>query len=128
MIRLMGLSVEDELNPDDDIVIAYTGLRPAEKLYEELLIGNDLMETNHPSILRAEEDFLRWDALQRLLDRRWNSCQRLDCEQARELLLQSVRGYTLTMDLEDLVQREPNSTVRQVESPATLTTLTPKRA
>ena len=60
MIRLMGLTVEDESNPDGDIVIAYTGLRPAEKLYEELLIGNNVMETTHPSIRRAEEDFLKW--------------------------------------------------------------------
>jgi len=128
MIHLMGLSVEDESNPDGDIVIAYTGLRPAEKLYEELLIGNNVMETNHPSIMRAEEDFLRWEELERVLDPLWNACRRLECEEARELLLTGVKGYTPTRELADLVwrQRNGNGSAVNTESTATVTTLKPK--
>src|SRR5690606_1980052 len=53
MIHLMGLTVKDERNPDGDIEIVYTGLRPAEKLYEELLIGTNVTGTEHPMIMRA---------------------------------------------------------------------------
>ena len=64
MIHLMGLTVRDEQHPDGDIEIAYTGLRPAEKLYEELLIGNNVTGTQHPMILRAIEHFLPWEKVQ----------------------------------------------------------------
>ncbi|PKM33522.1 MAG: hypothetical protein CVV08_06250 [Gammaproteobacteria bacterium HGW-Gammaproteobacteria-12] len=63
MIRLSGLSVCDELHPHGDISIEFTGLRPGEKLYEELLIGEDVKPTEHPMIMRAEEDMLPWDEL-----------------------------------------------------------------
>jgi FlaA1/EpsC-like NDP-sugar epimerase len=128
MIHLMGLTVRDEDNADGDIEIEYTGLRPAEKLYEELLIGNNVMGTDHPSIMRAEEDFLRWEELEGLLDRLWNSCQRLDCEQARELLLIGVTGYTPTAELADLVWCENYDKNQDGESSATVTTLQPKQA
>ena len=59
MIHLMGLTVRDDNSPDGDIEVRYTGLRPAEKLYEELLIGSNVMGTEHPGIMRAEEDFSR---------------------------------------------------------------------
>jgi FlaA1/EpsC-like NDP-sugar epimerase len=128
MIHLMGLSVQHEENPDGDIEIHYTGLRPAEKLYEELLIGNNVMGTEHPGIMRAEEDFLRWEELERLLDRLWNACRLLDCEQARELLMTGVRGYSPSGDLADLVWRERNGTGSIPEPKATVTTLKPKSA
>jgi FlaA1/EpsC-like NDP-sugar epimerase len=55
MVKLMGMTVRDLDHPDGDIEIAYTGLRPAEKLFEELLIGNNVTGTEHPMILRAIE-------------------------------------------------------------------------
>ncbi len=108
MIHLMGLTIQDDDNPDGDIEIAYTGLRPAEKLYEELLIGNNVMGTEHPMIMRAEEDFLPWPEFKRLSERMWEACQALDCELARTILLEAVVGYTPTDEVEDLVfqQRE----------------------
>ncbi len=127
MIHLMGLTVQDEENPDGDIEIAYTGLRPAEKLYEELLIGDVVMGTDHPSIMRAEEDFLKWEELERILDRLWNACRRLDCDEARALLLMSVKGYTPTSEVEALVWRERNGTDSTAELTATVTTLQPKQ-
>lgn len=60
MVELSGLTVKDEQNPDGDIEIEITGLRPGEKLYEELLIGNDPKSTMHPRIMKAHEDFISW--------------------------------------------------------------------
>jgi FlaA1/EpsC-like NDP-sugar epimerase len=67
MINLSGCTYKSESNPEGDIEINFTGLRPGEKLYEELLIGNNTSETNHPKILRAEEKHLSWNELDMLL-------------------------------------------------------------
>jgi FlaA1/EpsC-like NDP-sugar epimerase len=127
MIHLMGLTVRDDDHPDGDIEIHYTGLRPAEKLYEELLIGNDVSGTEHRSIMRAEEDFLPWDELKPLLDQLWNACQRLDCNKAREVLLRAVVGYSPTKEVEDLVWRQRNAGTR-VALGGKVTPLEPRRA
>ena len=105
MVRLMGLTVRDEDHPDGDIEIRYTGLRPAEKLYEELLIGTKVMGTEHARIMRAEEDFLPWGDLQTLLDRLSIACQRYDCAAVRDILLKAVAEYSPTKEVEDLVWR-----------------------
>ena len=68
MVRLSGLSVRDADNPDGDIEVVETGLRPGEKLYEELLIGNNPEPTNHPRIMRARENLLPWNDLHDALD------------------------------------------------------------
>jgi FlaA1/EpsC-like NDP-sugar epimerase len=109
MIHLMGLTVRDEDNPDGEIEIEYTGLRPAEKLYEELLIGNNVMGTEHRRIMRAEEDFLPWSQLRPLLDELWQACQDLDCAAARRVLLKIVAGYSPTVQVEDLVWQQQNA-------------------
>ena len=62
MISLMGLTVRDAANPEGDIEIEYTGLRTAEKLFEELLIGTNVTGTDHPMIMRAMEHSLPWAA------------------------------------------------------------------
>ncbi|EPX8669810.1 polysaccharide biosynthesis protein, partial [Shigella sonnei] len=67
MIRLSGLSVRDDKNPDGDIAIEVTGLRPGEKLYEELLIGDSVQGTSHPRIMTANEVMLPWQDLSLLL-------------------------------------------------------------
>jgi FlaA1/EpsC-like NDP-sugar epimerase len=127
MIHLMGLTIRDEDNPDGDIEIRYTGLRPAEKLYEELLIGNNVMGTEHRSIMRAEEDFLPWEELKPLLDQIWVACQRLDCTKAREVLLRTVSGYSPTKEVEDLVWRQRNIGAR-ANLGSNVTPLEPRRA
>ena len=127
MIHLMGLSVRDSSHPDGDIEVRYTGLRPAEKLYEELLIGNNVMGTEHRSIMRAEEDFLPWEELKVLLDQLWAACQRLDCTKARDVLLRAVVGYAPpTKEVEDLVWRHRNAGTRVTL--ANVTPLEPRRA
>jgi FlaA1/EpsC-like NDP-sugar epimerase len=127
LIHLMGLTVRDEAQPDGDIEIRYTGLRPAEKLYEELLIGNNVAGTEHRSIMRAEEDFLPWDELKPLLDQLWTACQKLDCYKAREVLLRAVAGYSPTKEVEDLVWRQRNAGTR-VSVGAKVTPFEPRRS
>jgi FlaA1/EpsC-like NDP-sugar epimerase len=67
MIELSGLKVRDEANPDGDIAIEVTGLRDGEKLYEELLIGNNPEPTDHSRIMKANEDYLQWEEISPLL-------------------------------------------------------------
>jgi FlaA1/EpsC-like NDP-sugar epimerase len=67
MIRLMGLDVRDGQNPDGDITIQYIGLRKGEKLHEELLLGKEVIPTEHPRIFKSHEPFLGWDELSAFL-------------------------------------------------------------
>lgn len=93
MIHLMGYIIKDERNPSGDIAIEYTGLRPGEKLYEELLIGEQVTGTDHPKIMRAEEDFLRWPEIEALLRRLEVACANLDQQLIRELLSEAIGGF-----------------------------------
>jgi FlaA1/EpsC-like NDP-sugar epimerase len=103
MIHLMGLTVRDQADPEGDIAIEYTGLRPAEKLYEELLIGNNVTGTEHPMIMRAMEESLPWDRLQGYLDELAEAVQSFDCQRTRDVLLASVGGYRPNNGIEDLI-------------------------
>ncbi|NTV10657.1 MAG: polysaccharide biosynthesis protein [Zoogloea sp.] len=94
MIHLSGLQVRDHHNPAGDIEILFTGLRPGEKLYEELLIGDNVSSTEHPRILRAQEERLPWARLGQILDQMEEAIGRLEFERLRELLLEAVSGYT----------------------------------
>ena len=68
MIRLSGMTVRDEDNPEGDIEIVYTGLRPGEKLYEELFIGNRVSKTDHDQIMLTDESFVSWSQLEKDLN------------------------------------------------------------
>jgi len=103
MIHLMGLTVRDEKHPNGDIEIAFTGLRPAEKLYEELLIGNNVTGTDHPMILRAIEHSLPWESVQGQLDEILVAMSRFDCQRAMELLRSVVAEYRPAPEAHDLV-------------------------
>ncbi len=105
MVNLMGLSVREEKNPDGDIEIEYTGLRPAEKLFEELLIGNNITGTEHPMIMRAMEHELPWERVQALLDELLVVMRKFDCRRAREILLNTIAEYKPAAEIEDLVWR-----------------------
>jgi FlaA1/EpsC-like NDP-sugar epimerase len=93
MIRLSGLSLRDESHPDGDIGIRITGLRPGEKLYEELLIGDNPEPTGHPRIMKAHEQFLKWPALSRQLHLLEDAALANDASAIRALLVQNVQGY-----------------------------------
>jgi FlaA1/EpsC-like NDP-sugar epimerase len=125
MIGLMGLTVLDDAHPDGDIEIVYTGLRPAEKLYEELLIGNNVAGTEHPMIMRAMEHSLPWVTVQQTLEQMLIALNKFDCPRARELLMQSVIEYRPVGEIQDLVWAKKAGAV-QVEA-SNVTTLQKRR-
>ncbi|MAC34249.1 MULTISPECIES: nucleoside-diphosphate sugar epimerase/dehydratase [Idiomarina] len=98
MIRLSGLEEKSETNPHGDIAIEFTGLRPGEKLYEELLIGDNVEASEHPRILRANEDALSWGSMKQLLDNLDDTCQRFAIDELRDVMLQAPTGYQPTDD------------------------------
>ncbi|MEQ5801978.1 nucleoside-diphosphate sugar epimerase/dehydratase [Halomonas sp. H10-9-1] len=90
-----------------DIEIRFTGLRPGEKLYEELLIGEAVSPTRHSRIMTASEVALSWDEMQALLDALFHACQAFDAARIRELLIQAPLGYHPQSPLVDLVWEQP---------------------
>ncbi|WP_043888463.1 polysaccharide biosynthesis protein [Methylophaga thiooxydans] len=93
MIHLSGFTVRDETTPNGDIEIQFTGLRPGEKLFEELLIGSNVTQTVHTKISRAEEKIIPWPELSVLLDKLTQAADSDDCVQLRELLLLAVDEF-----------------------------------
>jgi FlaA1/EpsC-like NDP-sugar epimerase len=94
MVELSGLSVKDERQPDGDIELRVTGLRPGEKLYEELLIGDWPEPTAHSRIMKAHEAFLPWEKMQFALSELAGALQANDVQALREYLTRMVQGYT----------------------------------
>ncbi|WP_412767129.1 polysaccharide biosynthesis protein [Dasania phycosphaerae] len=109
MIRLMGLEVRSEKNPDGDIEIVYTGLRPGEKLFEELLIGDNPQGTEHPRIMKAQERSLPWSEVELILDQLDHCCHDFDCEKVRAILEAAPLGFAPNNAIDDLVwnQKKP---------------------
>ena len=103
MINLMGLTVQDESDPDGEIEIEYIGLRPAEKLYEELLIGTNVSGTQHPRIMRADEDHLDYDLLSGMLEKLREAIDSSDYGKVRDILIQAVREYSPENGIDDLL-------------------------
>jgi FlaA1/EpsC-like NDP-sugar epimerase len=93
MIRLSGLDVRSDKHPDGDIAIEYVGLRPGEKLYEELLIGENTTGTSHPRIFKNSEPIVPYDELIAVLERLEDAIQRLDEAEMQDLLRATVEGY-----------------------------------
>jgi len=94
MIHLSGLEVRDDGNPDGDIAIEFVGLRRGEKLYEELLIGENTTGTNHPRIFKTSEPILSYDDLAAALERLDEAIQKQDEAELQEMLRGTVEGYT----------------------------------
>ena len=103
MIHLSGLQVKDETNPDGDIEIKYTGLRPGEKLYEELLISDNVLETYNPMIMRAQEKMLAWDDLKSIMDGLELAIEKYDQQMLRELLIKAVPEFKPQCGIEDIL-------------------------
>jgi len=93
MINLMGFDVRDINTHRGDIMIEYTGLRPGEKLREELMIGESVTGTEHPKIMRAEEQSWPWQRLEALLAELEGACARFDLEDIQQLLKKAVDGF-----------------------------------
>jgi FlaA1/EpsC-like NDP-sugar epimerase len=103
LVNLMGLTVRDANNPDGDIEIEYTGLRTAEKLFEELLIGTNVTGTDHPMILRAIEHRLAWPRMELVLNELLVALASFDCHRALALLAEAVAEYEADADIRDYV-------------------------
>ncbi|MEW6512993.1 MAG: nucleoside-diphosphate sugar epimerase/dehydratase [Pseudomonadota bacterium] len=101
MVELSGLSVRDEANPEGDIEIQVTGLRPGEKLYEELLIGDNPQPTTHPRILKAHEECLSCAVLEEKLANLRTALDVNDVPAIRALLQELVSGYQPANDIVD---------------------------
>ena len=106
MIHLSGLSVRSERNPHGDIAIEFTGLRPGEKLYEELLIGDNVSPTEHPMIMRASEEHLSWEAFKVVLADLLAAVERDDYDRVRQLLREIVSGYKPEGEIVDWIYQQ----------------------
>jgi FlaA1/EpsC-like NDP-sugar epimerase len=111
MIRLSGLEVKDTGHPEGDIEIQVTGLRPGEKLYEELLIGDEVQKTTHPRIMTANEVMLSWDVLSDIITRMDEACRQSDQLALRRLLLEAPTGFAPKDDICDLVWQQNHQAV-----------------
>jgi FlaA1/EpsC-like NDP-sugar epimerase len=106
IVQLSGLTLRDESNPQGDIEIKVTGLRPGEKLYEELLIGDDPKPTQHPRILKAHEKFIPWEQLQGQLHSLNLALSINDVPEIRSFLQKLVTGYQPSDEVVDWVHLE----------------------
>ena len=124
MIELSGFSVRDADHPDGDIEIHFTGLRPAEKLHEELLIGKNVSGTGHPMIMRAVEHFPPWETVQLQLYELLSAMEAGNVSGARAILEKIVEEYEPAEDLADLVWKrvaESSKSAVLAGGPATAT-------
>ncbi|EKO3369878.1 polysaccharide biosynthesis protein [Vibrio fluvialis] len=103
LIQLSGLEVKDEEHPYGDIAIEFTGLRPGEKLYEELLIGDNVEETAHERIMTAKERYLTLVEFEKHLNDLDKACHEFNHERIRELLLEAPTDFNPTDGIGDLV-------------------------
>jgi UDP-N-acetylglucosamine 4,6-dehydratase len=101
MIRLSGLEVKDNEHPNGDIEIIFTGLRPGEKLYEEMLIGDNALHTEHKLILRSQEEMLSWTELEKILNKLKISIKDKDFISVIQLLKDAVPGFTPKEEIDD---------------------------
>lgn len=111
LIKLSGLEVKSESNPYGDIEIRYTGLRPGEKLFEELLIGDDVGKTEHERIMCAHESFLPYNEYKLILEELDKACHDFDHQKIRGILLTVPAGFNPTDGIGDLVWNVQNETV-----------------
>ena len=115
MVHLSGLEVKSELTPGGTVEIHFVGLRPGEKLYEELLIGENVEGTGHPLIMRAREVEIPWTQLQEMLAKLSGACDEFDHEGVRALLLKIVSEYAPQCGIEDFIWRAQNKVVHKIQ-------------
>lgn len=116
MVELSGLTVRNDQNPDGDIEIEITGLRPGEKLYEELLIGDNPKATQHSRIMKAHEDFLPWSDLNVKLQSLIEAIEINDVNVIRQIMAALVSGYRPSSDIVDWVFLEQEDEIKRLAS------------
>lgn len=112
MINLSGLSVKDIKNPLGDIEIQITGLKPGEKLYEELLIGDNPQQTEHPKILRATDPFIPFDKLELELNALKDLLDQNETIKVKNLLVKLLKSYKSNSEIADHIYLEQISSVK----------------
>jgi len=108
LVNLSGMEVMDDDNPEGDIEIIFTGLKPGEKLYEELLIGDNVSTTEHKQILRAEEDFIDASELEHYLNLIREAEHSGDVQALKDILGQAVSGFKPSEEIVDVVYHQKN--------------------
>jgi FlaA1/EpsC-like NDP-sugar epimerase len=116
MVELSGLTVRDDHNPEGDIELTVTGLRPGEKLYEELLIGDDPQPTQHPRIQRANDPFIPWNEMETDLNTLRIVLGHNDIDTILTLLTKLVAGFQPSSQIVDWVYREQVRSMRSAAS------------
>ena len=106
MIQFSGLQLRDKKNPSGDVEILITGLRPGEKLYEELLIENNSISTAHPKIFKAQDDFIEWQKLEIEIKKLEKLSLKNDLEKIIILLKKLVVGYKPSERIVDYIFNE----------------------
>ena len=112
MVMLSGLTVRDASNPEGDIAIQVTGLRPGEKLYEELLIGDNPQPTEHPRIMKAHESMLPWTELQPQLAQLQQFMQNHEVDQIVRLMVQLVNGFRAGPVVDYVLLQQKSTVIR----------------
>lgn len=115
VVELSGLTVKDDHNTDGDIAIEITGLRPGEKLYEEILIGDNAKQTTHTRIIKAEEDFIPWPELDHKLNTLEIALNVNDVSVIRLMMEKLVSGYTPSAEIVDLVHLEQTAEAQKIQ-------------
>ena len=108
MIHLSGLEIKDDSHPNGEVEIVFTGLRPGEKLYEELLIGDNVSETSHKRIMRAEEHVIPWASLEKMLNTLEYATKEDNFELIRSILMGAVSGFAPPCEIGDLIWKQEN--------------------
>ena len=103
MIHLMGLTEKTDEQPEGDIEIVFSGLRPGEKLFEELLIGDDPQGTAHPRIMMAREVSMPWADVEQTLNRLMRASHEFDCQEVQDILKAAPTGFAPNSGVADLV-------------------------
>lgn len=115
MIHLSGLEVKDDDHPSGEIEISFTGLRPGEKLYEELLIGDKVSETGHPRIMCAEEQVIPWTEVEKMLVTLEQAAKNDDFETVRDILIRAVLGFAPQCEIGDVLWKKARESLKAGE-------------
>jgi FlaA1/EpsC-like NDP-sugar epimerase len=112
MVHLSGLSLRNEARPNGDIAIEFTGLRRGEKLYEELLIGDNVSPTEHSMIMRADEEHLPWENFKEAMTALLGAVAEDDYVRVRTTLCDTVNGYAPECEIVDLIHQRRQGSMR----------------
>ena len=119
MVELSGMTVREDDDAEGDIAIEITGLRPGEKLYEELLIGDNPSPTEHPRIMKAHDDAMGWNKLRLRLGALDVALESNDVNVIREILQELVSGYQPAGEIVDWIYLENMGETARAASPVT---------